>query len=124
MDNAAGLLTKIPCFLWFSGVDVVDAFGCFDAEIEIMLGEDPDNMQKVTFDKPGVVAIPPGMWRGAVTVKRVGKPVCFMPYYPSIKDRYKITRKNVDGEKLLVYNDEKTIKNPTAGDELYMQIKR
>ena len=111
-------------FLWFSGVDVVDAFGCFDAEIEIMLGEDPDNMQKVTFDKPGVVAIPPGTWRGAVTVKRVGKPVCFMPCYPSTKDRYKITQKTVDGEKLLVYNDEKTIKNPTAGDELYLQIKR
>jgi len=111
-------------FLWFSGTDVVDPWNAFDAEIEVMLGEDPDSMQAVTFDKPGVIAIPPGTWRGAVTVKRLGKPVCFIPYYPSEKPRYKLTQKIVDGKKLLVYDDETTITNPTAGDELYFQIKR
>jgi hypothetical protein len=30
----------------------------------------------------------------------------------------------VDGEALLVYSDESTIKEPTPGDELYLQIKR
>jgi len=115
---------QVPEFLWFSGTDVVDAWDCFDAEIEIMVGEDPDNMQKVTFDKPGVVVIPAGMWRGAITLKKVGKPVCFIPWYPHDKPRYKITQKVVDGKKLLVYDDETTITAPTAGDELFMQIKR
>ena len=116
---------QVPEYLWFSGTDTVDAFGCFDAEIEIMVGEDPENMQKISFDKPGVVAIPPGVWRGPITVKRVGKPVCFTPWYPHDKKRYKITQKTAsDGKKLLVYNDETTIKEPTAGDELFMLIKR
>ena len=115
---------QIAEFLWFSGTDVVEPWDCFDAEIEVMLGEDPDHMEAVAFDKPGVIAVPPGMWRGAVTVKRLGKPVCFIPYYMQDKSRYKITRKVVDGESLLVYDDESTIKNPTPGDELYLQINR
>ncbi|MDR3210021.1 MAG: hypothetical protein LBT36_05310 [Oscillospiraceae bacterium] len=111
-------------FLWFSGTDVVEPWDCFDAEIEIMLGEDPEHMEAVTFDKPGVIAIPAGMWRGAITVKRLGKPVCFIPYYTQDKLRYKLTQKVADGKKLLVYDDETTITNPTAGDELFLQIKR
>ena len=115
---------QIAEFLWFSGTDVVEPWDSFDAEVEVMLGEDPDHMKAANFDKPGVIAVPPGMWRGAVTVKRLGKPVCFIPYYMQDKERYKITRKVVDGESLLVYNDESTIKNPSPGDELYLQIKR
>ena len=115
---------QITEFLWFSGTDTVEPWDCFDAEIEVMLGDDPDNMKPVIVDKPGVIAVPPGMWRGAVTVKKLGKPVCFIPYYPYDKKRYRITQKIVDGEKILVYNDETTIKNPTAGDELYLQMKR
>jgi hypothetical protein len=115
---------QIAEFLWFSGTDVVKPWDSFDARIEVMLGKDPDHMEAVTFDEPGVIAVPAGMWRGAVTVKRIGKPVCFIPYYTQDKKRYKINRKVVDGESLLVYNDESTIKNPTPGDELYLQIKR
>jgi hypothetical protein len=115
---------QIAEFLWFSGTDVTDSWATFDAEIEVMVGEDPDNMKPVTFSEPGVIAIPPGMWRGAITVKRADKPICFMPWYPHTKKRYKITRKIVDGKPVLVYDDESTIKNPTAGDELFMQIKR
>ncbi len=115
---------QIAEFLWFSGTDVVKPWDSFDAEIEIMLGKDPYQMEAVNFDKPGVVAVPAGMWRGAVTVRRLGKPVCFIPYYTQDKKRYKITRKLVDGQSLLVYNDESTIKYPTAGDELYLQIRR
>ncbi|MCL2124712.1 MAG: hypothetical protein FWH33_01840 [Oscillospiraceae bacterium] len=115
---------QITEYLWFSGTDVVDAYGCFDAEIEVMVGEDPDNMQALTFDRPGIVVIPAGMWRGAVTIKKVGKPVCFIPWYPHNDKRYKITQKVVDGKKLRVYDDEVSIAEPSAGDELYMQIKR
>jgi hypothetical protein len=115
---------QIAEFLWFSGTDVVEPWDCFDATIEIMLGEDPDHMEPVVFDKPGVIAIPAGMWRGAITVKRLDKPLCFIPYYTQDKPRYKITRKTVNGQPLLVYDDESTIKDPTAGDELFLQIKR
>lgn len=111
-------------FLWFSGTDAVDPWNSFDAEIEVMLGEDPDHMEPVTFDRPGVIAVPPGVWRGAVTVKRAGKPVCFIPWYPSPLPRYKLTRKAADGEPVLAYDDAKTIKNPTEADELYLQIGR
>jgi hypothetical protein len=115
---------QVAEFLWFSGTDAVDPWSSFDAEIEVMLGEDPGNMQKLTFDKPGVVAVPPGTWRGAVTVKRAGKPVCFIPWYQHDKERFRITRKVADGKAFLAYDDETTIKEPTAGDELFMQIKR
>lgn len=115
---------QVPEYLWFSGADAVDPWTTFDAEIEIELGTDPDNMETVIIDKPGVVAVPPGIWRGAVTVRRAGKPVCFMPWYPHTQPRYKITRKFADGEAFLAYNDKSTIKNPTAGDELYMMIDR
>ncbi len=115
---------QVAEFLWFSGSDTVLPWESFDAEVEIMLGSDPEHMEAVTFDRPGVIALPPGMWRGAITVKRIGKPLCFIPYYNSDKPRYKITHKVVNGETLFVYDDETTIKNPTAGDELYLQIKR
>ena len=115
---------QVAEFLWFSGTDVTDSWATFDAEIEVMVGDDPDNMKPITFSEPGVIAIPPGMWRGPITVKRADKPICFMPWYPHTKPRYKITRKMVDGKPVLVYDDETTITNPTAGDELFMQIKR
>lgn len=111
-------------YLWFSGTDVTCEFECFDAEIEVEVGKDPEHMEKLIIDKPAVITIPPGYWRGAVTVKRVGKPLCFIPWYQHTEKRYKITQKLVDGKRLLVYNDEDTIANPTPGDELFLQIKR
>lgn len=115
---------QVAEFLWFSGTDTVEPWDSFDAEIEVMLGDCPENMQPVKITEPGVVAVPPGAWRGAITVKRIGKPLCFIPFYPHDKKRYKITQKIVDGKKLLVYDDETTITEPTAGDELFLQIKR
>ena len=123
-DNEPVSNGQVAEFLWFSGTDVVEPWDSFDAEIEIMLGEDPNNMQKVTFNEPGIIAIPPGMWRGAINIKKADKPVCFIPYYPHDKARYKITQKVVDGKKRLIYDDASTITEPTAGDELFLQIKR
>lgn len=114
---------QVAEFLYFTGVDLSNEFGCFDAEIEVWLGEVPQNMQKLVIDKPSVVTVPPGIWRGAIDVKRVGKPLNFMPFYPYDKPRYRINQKTVNGETLLIYNDESTIKNPTKGDELFMNLK-
>ena len=115
---------QVAEYLWFSGTDTTNSWDTFDADIEVMVGEDPGNMQAISFDKPGLIAIPPGIWRGPITIKRAGKPICFIPWYPHNKKRYKITQKIIDGKKVLVYDDESTIKEPTAGDELFMQIKR
>ncbi len=107
-------------YLWFSGADAVDPWNSFDAEIEVMLGQDPEHMEPVRFQKPGVVAVPPGFWRGEVRVLRAGKPLCFIPWYQSTKPRYKVTQRLVGGEKLLVYGDRDTITEPTESDELYL----
>ena len=115
---------QIGEFLWFSGADAVDPWASFDAEIEVSIGDDPDNMQIITVTEPGVIAVPPGTWRGAINVKRADKPLCFIPFYPRDEARYKITQEVIDGKKRLVYSDEKTITDPTPGDELYLQIKR
>ena len=111
-------------YLWFSGADAVDPWTSFDAEIEVMLGLDPEHMEPVRFDKPGVIALPPGTWRGEVRVLRLGKPLCFIPWYQSKKPRYKVTQKDFGGEKVLVYGDRDTITAPTESDEVYLQLER
>jgi hypothetical protein len=111
-------------FLWFSGADSLDPWASFDAEIEVSIGDSPENMGIIKVTEPGVIAVPAGTWRGAITVKAANKPLCFIPFYPRDIARYKITQEVVNGKKVLVYNDEKTIENPTVGDELYLQIKR
>lgn len=111
-------------FLWFSGCDVVEPWESFDAEIEVMLGDDPEHMKPIVFTKPGMVIVPPGTWRGKITVRRAGKPICFIPFYPHDKKRYRLTQETVNGRKVLVYNDETTITDPTPGDELFLQMKR
>ena len=69
-------------YLIFTGADLMDPFQSFDAEISVMLGEDPDHMEEYTITAPSVVRIPPNLWYCPVNFKRVGKPVNFMPMYP------------------------------------------
>ncbi|HHT16439.1 MAG TPA: hypothetical protein GXZ77_01780 [Papillibacter sp.] len=69
-------------YLFFTGADVTHFFD-FDAEIEIAIGEDPDNLETYTITEPTVIRIPPKMWHGPVKFKRVGGPVNFMPFYPN-----------------------------------------
>ncbi len=111
-------------FIWFSGCDTADPWNSFDAELEVQVGDDPDHMETVVIDKPGVVIIRPGQWRGAITAKRVGKPVFVQPWYMSGKERYKLTEKELDGKKVRVYDDASTITEPTQSDELYMFLKK
>jgi len=69
-------------YLFFTGSDVTHFFD-FDAEIEIDIGEDPDHMETYTITEPTVIRIPANFWHGPVRFKRVGKPLNFMPFYPS-----------------------------------------
>ena len=67
-------------YYMFSGQDICQFFD-FDAEIEMWMGWDPDEMEKFTITKPMLVRIPAGMWHGPVHYKRVGKPVAFSAAY-------------------------------------------
>ena len=67
-------------YLFFTGADLMDPFKSFDAEISIMLGEDPDHMEEYTITAPSVVRIPLNFWHCPVNFKRVGKPVKATPH--------------------------------------------
>jgi mannose-6-phosphate isomerase-like protein (cupin superfamily) len=68
-------------YLVFTGADLVDFFGSFDAEVEVWLGEDPLKMEKITITSPTIIRVPPHVWHCPINFKRVGKPVCFIPLY-------------------------------------------
>jgi len=67
-------------YYMFSGADVTRFFD-FDAEIELFIGEDPDEMEKYIITEPALVRIPANMWHGPINYKRVGKPVAFSSIY-------------------------------------------
>ena len=69
-------------YLFFTGADIAKFFE-FDAEIELQIGESPDDMDTYVITEPTAVRIPAGMWHGPVVVKRLGAPICFEPFYPS-----------------------------------------
>lgn len=69
-------------YLFFTGADI-NAFFEFDAEIEIQLGENPDDLETYIITEPTVIRVPPGLWHGPVNVKRIGAPINFMPFYPA-----------------------------------------
>ena len=69
-------------YLFFTGSDIAKFFE-FDAEVEIQLGEDPDHMESYTITEPTVVRVPAKFWHGPVTIKRLGSPINFLPFYPS-----------------------------------------
>jgi hypothetical protein len=68
-------------YLWFIGSNLENPFD-FDAEVEIYLGWDPDDMEKIVITEPTVVRVPPNMWHCPIHFKRVDKPVAFFPVYP------------------------------------------
>jgi hypothetical protein len=68
-------------YLWFTGADITKFFE-FDAEIEIKLGDDPENLETYKITEPTIVRVPPKTWHSA-RVTKLGAPVHFMPFYPS-----------------------------------------
>ena len=64
-------------YLCFTGYDMLDPWGSFDAEIELWIGKDLNNMEKHVITKPTIVRIPPYTWHCPLEYKRVGKPVYF-----------------------------------------------
>lgn len=98
---------SIEEYYLFSGSDLTNFFD-FDAEIDIWIGEDPDEMEKYTITRPGIVRIPPGMWHGPIHYRRVGKPVAFSSVYFD-GEQAKITRR---------INEDGTVEYPSVGTSL------
>ena len=66
-------------YLAFVGHDLRNAFESFDAEIEMWLGEDIDNMEKIVITAPTMIRVPNFYWHGPIEIKRLGKPLFFQP---------------------------------------------
>ena len=70
-------------YLVFFGAELPDVYASWDAEIDVMLGVDRDNMQKFTVTKPTIVRIPPNMWHCPITFRKINKPVLWQAIYLS-----------------------------------------
>ena len=66
-------------YLAFVGHDLRNAFESFDAEIEMWLGEDIDNMEKIVITAPTMIRVPNFYWHGPIEIKKLGKPLFFQP---------------------------------------------
>ena len=82
---------EILCFVGGNPENMHD----FDAEIEIMLGEEHEPQIITT---PSVVSVPPGLVHGPLTFKRVTKPVFFIEVTMLPKGKYVISPKGEHGE--------------------------
>ncbi len=67
-------------YLVFLGADLFNPDE-FDAEIELWMGEDVENMEKYIITKPTIVRIPASMWHCPLDFKRVDKPILFQAAY-------------------------------------------
>ena len=89
-------------FLCFTGHDMADPFGSFDAEMRFWIGEDLDHMEEHVITEPTIVRIPPYWWHCPLEFRRVTKPV----YLEVIHLRGEFGTfqyREIDGEKKLVY---------------------
>ena len=83
-------------YLWFIGSNLADPLD-YDGEVELMMGWDPDHMEKLTLTKPCVVRVPANMWHCPILFKRVDKPIAFFPLYPDGDWSKIVRRKREDG---------------------------
>ena len=62
-------------YLCFTGYDMLDPWGSFDAEIEFWIGKNLNSLEKHVFTKPTIVRIPPYTWHCPLQYHNVKKPV-------------------------------------------------
>lgn len=63
-------------YLFFMGANPMDMFD-FDAEIEILMGEDPDHMETIHINKPTVIRFPANTWHCPIKFRKMNKPILF-----------------------------------------------
>ena len=66
-------------YLTFLGANLPDIFD-FDADIEVMIGEDPDNMETIHITKPTILRIPANMWHCPIKFN-IRRPIIFQAAY-------------------------------------------
>lgn len=66
-------------YLVFVGPNFPDVFD-FDADIDLEIGNDPDHMETLHFDKPAIVRIPPNTWHCPIHM-HLRKPVLFQSVF-------------------------------------------
>lgn len=67
-------------YLIFLGATFPNVFD-FDAEIHVLMGEDPDKMEEYIITKPTIIRVPRNMWHCPIDFKRIDKPIIFQAVY-------------------------------------------
>ena len=105
-------------YLSFTGYDMLDPWGSFDAEIEFWIGKDLNDLEKHVFTKPTIVRIPPYTWHCPLQYRNVKKPVYLQVlgtrgkfgaffYRAGVDGAYRIEYVGSAGAKKCVYDPEK-----------------
>ena len=63
-------------YLFFMGANPMDMFD-FDAEIDIMIGEDADHMESYRINRPCVIRFPANVWHCPILFRKMKKPLLF-----------------------------------------------
>jgi hypothetical protein len=71
-----------------------NAFESFDAVVELYLGEDINDMEKIIIDKPTMIRVPQFYWHGPIEIKLLNKPLFFQPVL--FNGRYHAIRRRFD----------------------------
>ena len=97
-----GIISSEPHFhrdeeyMAFVGHDLRDSVESFDAEIELWLGENYDDMEKIVISAPTMIRVPQFYWHGPIEIKRLGKPLFFQPVLLSGRYYAIVRRKNAN----------------------------
>ncbi|MCL2125414.1 MAG: hypothetical protein FWH33_05435 [Oscillospiraceae bacterium] len=89
-------------YLAFVGHDLRYAFDSFEAEVELWMGESPEDMEKIVITAPTMVRVPGYYWHGPIEIKKLSKPLFFQPVLFSSRYYAIRRRKDADGK---IYNE-------------------
>ncbi|MCQ2405798.1 MAG: hypothetical protein MJ067_01095 [Oscillospiraceae bacterium] len=90
-------------YLCFTGHDLNDPFGSFDAEIEFWIGDKLCNLEKHIITEPTMIRIPAFTWHCPLQYIRVGKPVYLQVLGTRGKFGFGMLQQNPDGTHEIVY---------------------
>jgi hypothetical protein len=89
-------------YLVIVGANVPDIWD-FDAEYDIMLGDDPDHMEKFTVNQPVIIRIPPNVWHCPIYFRKVNKPMLWQAVYLNGTWGKTLAVKGKDGQRIFQF---------------------
>ncbi len=69
-------------YIFFMGADPMNIFD-FDAEVEMLIGDDPEHMESKIITKPTVVRLPANTWHCPIYFRKMKKPLIFQAAFLS-----------------------------------------